>query len=304
MLRPPAIACLPLLWLGLWGACGPGPSTAGDEGDRQTVARIDGQPITLAQLQRRMAEKPPFVQGRYASPERRKELLENLIRIELLAREARKRGYDRDPQVLRHQQQAAVDRMISEELDRSLAPGRIPEAELRAYYDAHPERFTRPEAVRVSQVLLADADAAARVAAAARALGPRDDRGFRRLVAAHSLDEDSKQRGGDLTFLERVPPAGGDAHRPPAAVIEAAFGLTEVGQIAGPVRSDRGFHVLRLSQRRPAALRPFAEVSAEVRTLVHEQQRSRRLDEWVAEMRNKVKVQVYEDKLREVAATP
>jgi peptidyl-prolyl cis-trans isomerase D len=178
-------------------------------------------------------------------------------------------------------------------------------AVLRGFYQEHPVRFTGPAAVRVSQILLSAAARAARGGAAARALGPRDDRGFRRLVAAHSLDEDSKQRGGDLTFLERQPAAGGgDAHRPPPTVIEAAFALTEVGQIAGPVQSDRGFHVLRMGQRRPAALRPFEEVAAKLRQLVLEQQRSRRLDEWVAEMRNKVNIQVYEDKLRDVATTP
>ena len=288
-------------------ACDRGPlggGAADSAEDKQVVARIDGQPITLDDLQRRMAQQPPFVQARYASPERRKELLDNLIRFEILAREARRRGYERDPQVVRHQQQRLVDRMVAEELDRTLKPEDIPEAELRRFYQEHPERFTRPEAVRVSQILLADAETAARVAGAARALGPRDDRGFRRLVAAHSLDEDSKQRGGDLTFLERQPGGDSGGNRPPAPVIEAAFALTEVGQIAGPVQSERGFHVLRLTQRRPGALRPFEEVAAEVRTLVHEQRRSRRLDEWVAEMRNKVNIQVFEDKLREGAATP
>jgi peptidyl-prolyl cis-trans isomerase C len=301
MLRPTL-----LYVMALSVACDRGPFGGGEAsaGDKQVVARIDGQPITLIDLQQRLAQQQPFVQARYASPERRKELLENLIRFEILAREAKRRGYDRDPEVVRHQQQRLVDKMVADELDRALKPEDIPEAELRRFYQDNQDRFTRPEAVRVSQILLPDAETAAKVAAAARALAPRDDRGFRRLVSAHSVDEDSKQRGGDLTFLERQP-AGGDTggHRPPAAVIEAAFGLTE-GQIAGPVQSDRGFHVLRLTQRRPAALRPFEEVVAEVRTLVHEQRRSRRLDEWVAEMRNKVNIQVFEDKLREGAATP
>ena len=302
MLRPTL-----LLLLALAVACDWGPSAGGEPGvgDKNVVARIDGQPITLADLQRRMGQQPPFVPARSASPERRKELLDNLIRFEILAREARRRGYERDPQVVRHQQQRLVDRMVAEELDARLKPEDIPEADLRRFYQDHAERFTRPEAVRVSQILLPDAEAAVRVAAAARAMGPRDERGFRRLVAAHSLDEDSKQRGGDLTFLERQPAAGAsDAHRPPPAVIEAAFGLTEVGQIAGPIRSDQGFHLLRLAQRRPAALRPFEEVAAELRQGVLKQQRSRRLDEWVAEMRNKVNIQVYEDKLQDVATTP
>ena len=252
-----------------------------------------------------MAQQPPFVQARYASPERRKELLENLIRFEILAREARRRGYERDPEVVRHQQQRLVDRMVAEELDAKLKPEDLPEAELRRFYQEHPERFTRPEAVRVSQILLADAATAARVAAAARALGPRDDRGFRRLVAAHSLDEDSKQRGGDLTFLERQPAQAVATPTGRPAVIEAAFALTEVGQVAGPGPERSGFP---RAASDPAAAGGPAPVRGGggrgARSWCCEQRRSRRLDEWVAEMRNKVNIQVFEDKLRDVAATP
>ena len=56
----------------------------------EVVARIDGQPITRAEFERHLARQSPFVQARYASPERRKELLANLVRFEVMAREAAK----------------------------------------------------------------------------------------------------------------------------------------------------------------------------------------------------------------------
>ena len=75
---------------------------------------------------------------------------------------------------------------------------------------SNPERFTQPEAVRVSQILVSDAETAARVAAAARALGPRDDRGFRAAgggaLAGRGLE--AARRRPDLP---RTPAGGGDA---------------------------------------------------------------------------------------------
>ena len=88
MRRRSLIRCWLLVVLAV--ACDRGPlgGGRGSAEDKQVVARIDGQPITLADLQRRMAQQAPFVQARYSSPERRKELLDNLVRFEILAREA------------------------------------------------------------------------------------------------------------------------------------------------------------------------------------------------------------------------
>ena len=262
------------------------------------VARIDGQEITMADFERRLREQPPYVRARYASPERRKELLENLVRFEILAREARKRGYERDPDVVRTAKQRVVQTMIAEEIDPRLDRASVTDEELDRHYRQHPEAFSQGEAVRVSQIVVEERALADKVAAQARALSRGDDGAFGRLVALHSVDEDSKQRGGDLTFLER------GSSSLPAAVLEAAFALREPGDVSPPVQGDRGFHILRLTQRRAAGRRPLEEVKAEVRNHLMQQRRGELVDQWVAEMRKNVKVEVFEDKLQALATSP
>jgi peptidyl-prolyl cis-trans isomerase C len=266
--------------------------------ESEIVARIDGQPITRAEFEQALAKRAPFIKQRYSTPEKRKELLDSLVRFEVLAREAQNRGYDRDPDVVRYQKQKAIDRMIAEELDAKAKPEDIPRAELEAHYRAHLEDFTQKEAVRLEQILVRDEATAKKVAALARALGPRDERGFRSLVAVHSEDEDSKQRGGDLTFLER-----GSPHAP-AEVVAAGFALAagndRVGLIGGPVKSPAGYHIIRLTQRRPQFLRPFEQVESVVRARVAEERKRQQLERWVAEMRGRVKIEVFEDKLQAV----
>jgi peptidyl-prolyl cis-trans isomerase C len=293
----------------LWAAgCGTrdrdGRRAAGGGADT-VVARIDGEAITLQEFERRLHEQSAFTRARYSSPERRKDLLEQLVRFELLAREAKKRGYDRDPQVVLAAKQRVVERMIAEELDGKLRAQDLPEADVERYYREHLDRppFTQAEAVRVSQILVKDRATAERAVTLARSLETRGElaeEGFRRLVATMSIDEESKQRGGDLTFLERGS-QGGNSDQP-RPVVDAAFALRSIGQVSEPVESARGFHVLRLTQRRVGFVRPYEEVRNQARAQLHYERRAQRLEQWVAEMRKKVPVEVYEDKLSQIAA--
>src|SRR5204862_7475213 len=99
---------------------------------------------------------------------------------------------------------------------------------------------------------------------------------------------DSKPLGGDLTFFDR------QNTQLPRPVVEAAFALKEVGDISPPVASDKGFHVLKLTQRRPAFTRPLEGVKAEIRRLILRDRRAMKQEEMVGEMRQKVKGRVCE----------
>src|SRR3954452_21617899 len=75
--------------------------TAAAPGLDQAVARIDDHVITVADVERQIAKQPAFVRARYASLERKKEMLDNLVRTEVMAKEAENHGYDKDPDVVR-----------------------------------------------------------------------------------------------------------------------------------------------------------------------------------------------------------
>jgi parvulin-like peptidyl-prolyl isomerase len=148
--------------------------------------------------------------------------------------------------------------------------------------------------VRVSQILVKDKAKASKAAAAVKALSPGDEKGFRDLVAKYSEDEDSKLRGGDMTFIERQSP------QLPRPVVDAAFALKEVNDVSAPVQSDKGFHVLKLTQKRPGFTRPFPEVKRQIQGRLYAEMRAKRMSAWIAEMRARLKVEMYEDKLKDV----
>jgi peptidyl-prolyl cis-trans isomerase C len=284
--------------LTLLAACGKngkgGDSAKNAPNLEQALARVDDHVITVADLERQIAKQPPFVRARYSSIERRKELLDNLVRTEVMAKEAENHGYDKDPDVLRVVKMQMVQQFVQREFDAKMKVEDVPEADVQKYYDAHPNEFTQQEEVRVSQIFTKDKAKAAKALAAVKALPKTDDKGFRDLVTKLSEDEDSKSRGGDLTFMDRKNTAY------PKPVIEAAFALKEVNELSPVIGSDKGFHILKLTQRRPGFTRPMSEVKRQIQTRLYYEQRTKRMEAWVQEMKSKLKIEVYEDKLKQV----
>jgi peptidyl-prolyl cis-trans isomerase C len=278
-------------------ACKPAPGPANKAPARSgpVLARVDDAEITASDLQdllNRYAHTP-FVAARYSTPEKRKELLDALIRYELLAREALRRGYDRDPDVQRIAKKQMVAQFEKREINDKLRPEDIPAADIEKYYREHQSEFARPEEVRVSQILMRDEAAARKVAAEAKARNSVE--AFRSLVERESQDQDSRPRAGDLMFFDRK------ATRLPKPVVEAAFALAKPGDIAGPIASDKGFHILRLSERRAESTRTVADAKLDIQRKLVEQMRTQRKRELAEEARKTIRVEIYEDELAKVA---
>ncbi len=263
----------------------------------QVVAKVDDNVISVGDVQERINKQSPFIRSRYTTLEKKKEFLDNLIRFEVMAAEAQKRGYDKDPEVIRVMKQQMISKFLQKDFESKLKVEDVPEADVEKYYAAHPEEFNRKDEVRVSQIVLKDKAKADKVAAEVRALpkGPAaDQKPFRDLVAKYSEDEDSKQRSGDLTFFDK------DSVTYPKPIVEAAFKLAEVGDVAGPIKSDKGFHIIKLTQKKPGFTRPLAEVKRQIQQRLFRDLRTKSMDAFIADLRQKAKIDIYEDKLNKV----
>src|SRR5262249_29015476 len=119
------------------GKLPPGLPGQSDADLAEPVATIDGQTITVAEFQDRINKQSPYVRARYTSLEQKKEFLDTLIRFEVLAKEAQKRGYDQDPEVVRTMKQVMIQKLLKEEFETKLKPEDIPDDELKKFYDAH-----------------------------------------------------------------------------------------------------------------------------------------------------------------------
>jgi peptidyl-prolyl cis-trans isomerase C len=260
------------------------------------LAQIDDLTITDADLREVLARyaSQPFVAARYSSPEKRKDLLDSLVRYQVLALEARKRGYENDPEVVRVAKEKMVRLFTQQEIFDKIKASDISDADVEKYYKDHAGEYVRPEAIRVSEILVKSPAKAAKVLAEARALPKMDMKGFRELVAKYSEDADSKPRGGDLMQFDRK-----STHYAPA-LVAAAFALKEVGDVSDLVSTPQGHAILKLSERRAALSQSLDDSRIEIRRRLLDDLRNKRKKEFVDQARKLVKIEVFEDELRKL----
>jgi peptidyl-prolyl cis-trans isomerase C len=258
----------------------------------ETLAKIDDVVITVGDFQDRINKQSPYVRARYTSIERKKEFLDNLVRFEVLAKEAQRRGLDKDAEVVRTMKQVMIQKLLKDEFDK-IKPDDISDADAKKYYDAHPEEFNKPEEVRTSSILVKDEPMAKKVLADARMKGV-DNQGFRALVAQYSIDQATKDRGGDLRYFDA------STKEIPKTIVDAAFKLSNIGDNSAPVKTEQGWAVLKLTGRRKALVRTFDEVKTTIKNRLYRDKRQDSMEAFTKNLRDKASVKIDEAKLAKV----
>ena len=165
------------------------------------IATIDDAVITVGEFQDRINRQSPYIRARYTSLEQKREFLDNLIRFEVLAGEAFKRGLDKDPDVVRTMKQVMIQKLMKSEFENRIKPEDITDADMKAFYEEHRDEYNKPEEDRVSAIILADAKTAAKVAKLAKGDKGKTNKGFRELVNKYPTDDKNMVRGGDPVLI-------------------------------------------------------------------------------------------------------
>jgi peptidyl-prolyl cis-trans isomerase C len=273
---------------------GPGAAPQSNQELSAALAKVDGVTITVRQLQDSINRQSPYIRARYQSKEQKRVFLDNLIRFEVLAKEAERRGLDKDPEVIQTMKSAMITKLLKDELARGIKPEDVPEAEMKAHYEAHKDEFNKPEEVRVSAIILKKKRQADDVAALAKGEQGKSNKGFRDLVTKYSTDEETKLRGGDLRYFHR------ESTEVPKPLIEAAFGLEKTGDVTGPVSADGKFYVIKQTGRRKAVVKSYEQVKRQIQNDLYKDRREVSQKQFVETLRGKAKVEVFEDNLKKV----
>jgi peptidyl-prolyl cis-trans isomerase C len=301
-LRPKTLAyALSALALASPAACKRGGGAAGEPRNvdpSQVVAKVDDAVITVEDVQERINKQSPFVRARYTSADKKKEFVDGLVKFEVMAAEAARRGYDKDPDVQRVMKQQMISKLMQKDFESKLKVEDVPDADVEKYYNEHPAEFHQKDEVRVSQVLVKDKAKADKVYAEARALPKAatgaDQKGFRDLVTKYTEDEESKPRAGDLSFFAE------DSATVPKPIVEAAFKLKEVGDVAPPVKTEKGWAVIRLTQKRPGFNRSLADVKRQIQQRLFRDLRSKAMDTFVDDLKKKSNITISDENLAKV----
>ena len=279
--------CYRLLFALLLASCSKRAATLDNGAERSAlVARVGNVEIREDDLQRAMARDPGAAPERFKSESARRDLVDGLVRFELLVQAADRAGLTKDPDAVHALQQIAVTKLVNQTLGEAGTPESITQADVeREYVAKQASEFTLPEAAQVRHLLVADATLAEQLATQARAIAASDEQAFATLAAAKSEDLATRATGGDLGFIDKN-------SRLPQPLVQAALSLKIPGEVIGPLRTDSGYEILRLVSRRGAVVSPLPAVQGQIRQRLYRERRTQALDGYIARLRAETAVDV------------
>jgi peptidyl-prolyl cis-trans isomerase C len=244
------LAVMLALAAGLVSGCGK------KQGD-VVVARVGRVNITEAQLKQRLSELPEFAQRQFTGPKGTSDFLNNLVEEEVLYQAAKQAGYEKDPEILSMldavKRRSMIQAYYRDEIEGKLE---IPEDAIVAYYNENEEAFRQRARIKFRHIMTATQDAAK--AARRRVLAGES---FDSVAREVSIDEGTKGAGGLMASVylgDALPDLGMDP-----SFIERLFGW-KVGETTEPLRSSKGWHVIRVEEKQEAGRKPLDEVRDQI----------------------------------------
>src|SRR5580693_10040136 len=114
---------------------GVGIGTLSPEEASQVLAHVGDRTITLGDYVAALQHMDQFDRVRYSAPARRRELLDEMIDVMLLADEAREKGYDKDPATQQEIREILRDALLRKAREGVPGPNEVPESEVQAYFE-------------------------------------------------------------------------------------------------------------------------------------------------------------------------
>ena len=247
----------------------------------KVVAKVDGRVITEADVRLAEAEIGADL-AQYPTQTRRRVVIEFLIQNELFAVAAEKKNVA-DSTAFKERKHYWDRRNMRDSYFDTEIRSRITDAETRAFYDAQFKNFKACEQVRASHILVATEDEAKAIFEQIA-----HDGDFAQLAQKHSTDPGSKVKGGDLGYFSR--------RRMPPDFAGVVFSLAP-GRLSDPFRTGIGWHIVEVTDTRPARDCAFHEVEKEILDLFETHRRELAVQEFIQRLRANSVIELFPENL-------
>ncbi|MFQ5511282.1 MAG: peptidyl-prolyl cis-trans isomerase [Candidatus Krumholzibacteriia bacterium] len=229
----------------------------GGADEAELAAKVDAWTFTREELQEALDALPENKRREYDTPGGRAELTDKAIEQELYFREGLKLGLKEDEELREKIKNYERAMIINAYFERHLKPLAYPaEEELYEYYEAHHDRFTTLPIRRAQHIFSKDreklVDFKKRIAA-----------GEPMTTLAHKYSEDDLTRdfGGDLGYFNPGGYIRGIGYSD--EISDVVFSLDK-GVVSEPINWKKGYSLIRVTEIRPAVLKPFEDVREEI----------------------------------------
>ncbi len=238
---------------------------------RYPAAVVNGVPIPTMLVD--MRADAAAAQGQPDTTKQRKAILENLIDRELMSQAAVKQGLDKQDETLRQLDMARQAVLVNAYATDYINKHPVMEDAIKQEYEDL-EQQTGGKEYKASHILTVEESEAKSIAAQLENGGD-----FAQLTRQHSMDPGSRDKGGELdwgTLVNFVQP------------LADALATLYKGQVSAPVKSDFGWHIIKLDEVRDFKFPPYLEIKA---SLIQSLQRQS-MQKSVADLRAKAEIKI------------
>jgi peptidyl-prolyl cis-trans isomerase C len=212
-------------------------------------------------------------QGQPDTPERHNAVKDELVNREVIAQAAARRGLDKNPDVAAQMEMARQAVLVRALFEDEVKKNPITDAQLEAQYTQFKGSMGSNE-YKVRHILVDKEDDAKAIIAELNKGGD-----FAKLAKDKSKDPGSKDNGGDLDW--------GPSARYVKPFADAVTGMQKGQTTPAPIKTDFGYHVIRLDDVRPLQVPPFSELKEQFRQRAQQQQ----IQKLVMDLRSRAKVE-------------
>lgn len=244
------------------------------------LASIDGQTITLGEFNQLWEQIPE----NYKPQLTKSKVLDQMISEKLLIQEAKNIGLEKDKdvfeQIKKITEQILVQAFLQKEI---LDKVQVNDEEIEEYYKENQDKFTEKEQVHLFNILVETEEKAQEIL---KELKTGKD--FTEVAKENSIGPSASQ-GGDLGYLSKgtiIP-----------EIEEAVFAL-EVEELSQVVKTDFGFHVLKITDKKPETIKTLEEVKEDIIQILLPTKQKEAFENLLEELKSKVEIQINEEALK------
>jgi len=263
-------------------------SGAKPEGKKEgkVLAEVNSGTITTGDFDRELKNLPEYLKAMADTPQGRKEMLDTMVIRELILQQAAKDGLDKGAEIEEKLQDLRKRLIVESFLKKKVeVESKVSDEDMKKFYEQNKDKFKSGEQIKASHILLKTEKEAKDILAQLKSGG-----NFEELAKKSSVDS-SSAKGGDLGWF-------GKGSMVPAFE-KAALALKE-GQISEVVKSDFGFHIIKLTGKRPAGIRPFEEVKEQIKGAIMPTKQQEVFQKIKEELKKTAKITIKEDVLNSV----
>lgn len=235
------------------------------------LATVAGIPVTEAEVNAMIAELAARGQN-LDNPQGRSVVLEQLISNKLLLADARKNLYEHSPEFKAQLEKIKEDLLIHFAMTKTVESVKpVTDEEAKAYFDGHKERFVSGESVNASHILVDSEQKASELLADIRA----GKLSFEDAARQHSSCPSSENGGnlGEFTRGQMVPE------------FDTAVFSMEVGEISEPVKTQFGYHLIKLNAKNAAKPFDFAEIKEQIKQMLYKEKQQSALQSKINQLK-------------------